>query len=73
MHDEETGQAPQPSEVEVGSPPIVGGPVPAGASDANHDTLKYHLLGPSLTKAGQDSVDQQKVCDEKAPAEGQKI
>jgi hypothetical protein len=26
-----------------------------------HDTLKYHLLGPSLTKAGQDSVDQQKV------------
>lgn len=31
------------------------------ATDANHDTLKYHLLGPSLTKAGQDSVDQQKV------------
>lgn len=27
----------------------------------NHDTLKYHLLGPSLTKAGQDSVDQIKV------------
>lgn len=27
----------------------------------DHDTLKYHLLGPSLTKAGQDSVDQQKV------------
>jgi hypothetical protein len=26
-----------------------------------HDSLKYHLLGPSLTKAGQDSVDQQKV------------
>ena len=26
-----------------------------------HDTLKYHLLGPSLTKAGQDKVDQQKV------------
>ena len=26
-----------------------------------HNTLKYHLLGPSLTKAGQDSVDQQKV------------
>lgn len=26
-----------------------------------HDTLKYHLLGPSLTKAGQDQVDQQKV------------
>ena len=26
-----------------------------------HDSLRYHLLGPSLTKAGQDSVDQQKV------------
>lgn len=25
------------------------------------ETLKYHLLGPSLTKAGQDSVDQRKV------------
>ena len=31
------------------------------AEVAEHDTLKYHLLGPSLTKAGQDSVDQQKV------------
>ena len=31
---------------------------PAGGE---HDTLKYQLLGPSLTKAGQDSVDQQKV------------
>lgn len=29
--------------------------------DDKHNTLKYHLLGPSLTKAGQDSVDQQKV------------
>lgn len=28
-----------------------------------HDSLKYHLLGPSLTKAGQDSVDQQKVSE----------
>lgn len=26
-----------------------------------HNTLKYSLLGPSLTKAGQDSVDQTKV------------
>lgn len=26
-----------------------------------HDTLKYQLLGPSLTKAGQDKVDQQRV------------
>ena len=29
----------------------------------DHDTLKYHLLGPSLTKAGQDTVDQQKVSE----------
>ncbi|RDW87115.1 Y-family DNA polymerase [Aspergillus mulundensis] len=27
------------------------------------ETLKYQLLGPSLTKAGQDSVDQQKVSE----------
>lgn len=26
-----------------------------------HDTLKYSLLGPSLTKSGQDNVDQSKV------------
>jgi hypothetical protein len=28
---------------------------------AEHETLKYSLLGPSLTKSGQDNVDQQKV------------
>ncbi|KAL7620597.1 hypothetical protein AAE478_009592 [Parahypoxylon ruwenzoriense] len=28
-----------------------------------HNTLKYHLLGPSLTKAGQDSVDQSRVSE----------
>lgn len=28
---------------------------------AEHETLKYHLLGPSLTKAGQGGVDQTKV------------
>jgi DNA polymerase kappa len=27
----------------------------------DEESLKYHLLGPSLTKAGQDSVDQRKV------------
>jgi hypothetical protein len=26
-----------------------------------HDSLKYSLLGPSLTKSGQDNVDQSKV------------
>lgn len=35
---------------------------PQSAQDEeNTDTLKYQLLGPSLTKAGQDAVDQQKV------------
>lgn len=28
---------------------------------SNHETLKYQLLGPSLNKAGQKSVDQSKV------------
>ncbi|KAF1349975.1 hypothetical protein BDV97DRAFT_377134 [Delphinella strobiligena] len=30
---------------------------------SQHHTLKYHLLGPSLTKSGQDDVDQQKVSE----------
>ena len=34
---------------------------PELAPDEDFETLKYQLLGPSLTKAGQDSVDQQKV------------
>lgn len=29
--------------------------------EEDYETLKYQLLGPSLTKAGQDAVDQQKV------------
>ncbi|KAJ8120066.1 hypothetical protein ONZ43_g3134 [Nemania bipapillata] len=33
------------------------------AESGQHQTLKYHLLGPSLTKAGQDSVDQSKVSE----------
>ena len=33
--------------------------------EENTDTLKYQLLGPSLTKAGQDAVDQQKVSNER--------
>lgn len=38
----------------AGSPPLQ-------PADEDFETLKYQLLGPSLTKAGQDSVDQQKV------------
>jgi len=34
----------------------------ATEEDAEHKTLKYSLLGPSLLKAGQDAVDQEKVC-----------
>ncbi|KAK3720187.1 hypothetical protein LTR37_004011 [Vermiconidia calcicola] len=30
---------------------------------SQHHTLKYHLLGPSLTKSGQDGVDQKKVSE----------
>lgn len=33
-----------------------------GEEEDSFKTLKYHLLGPSLTKAGQDKVDQSKVC-----------
>ena len=33
------------------------------AHAGEHGSLKYHLLGPSLTKAGQDSVDQSKVSE----------
>jgi DNA polymerase kappa len=45
------------------------GEVPKGNANGDQSpdseqTLKYHLLGPSLTKAGQDSVDQQKVSRE---------
>jgi len=36
----------------------------ADTASAAHDTLKYHLLGPSLSKAGQDAVDQKKVCNQ---------
>ncbi|KAJ4286674.1 hypothetical protein N0V90_012926 [Kalmusia sp. IMI 367209] len=38
-------------------------PHPSRTPSDEHDSLKYHLLGPSLTKAGQDSVDQQKVSE----------
>ncbi|KAL2179398.1 uncharacterized protein P884DRAFT_283331 [Thermothelomyces heterothallicus CBS 202.75] len=39
----------------------VGGRSAEAATD--HASLKYSLLGPSLTKAGQDSVDQSKVSE----------
>lgn len=36
-------------------------PQPETTPGEEFGTLKYQLLGPSITKAGQDSVDQQKV------------
>lgn len=39
-------------------------PAVEACEEDDFKTLKYHLLGPSLTKAGQDKVDQSKVrCD----------
>lgn len=36
---------------------------PSETDSSQHHTLKYHLLGPSLTKSGQDDVDQKKVSE----------
>ncbi|KAI0396450.1 impB/mucB/samB family protein [Xylariaceae sp. FL0594] len=47
--------------VEKSEPDAVPGPEPQ--LDDQHQTLKYSLLGPSLTKAGQDSVDLSKVSE----------
>ncbi|KAL8862736.1 MAG: hypothetical protein Q9198_010460, partial [Flavoplaca austrocitrina] len=46
-----------------GDAPVDPPPTKSEVAVAEHDTLKYHLLGPSLTKAGQDAVDQQKVSE----------
>ncbi|ORY02478.1 hypothetical protein BCR34DRAFT_574154 [Clohesyomyces aquaticus] len=44
--------------------PTAGRPQqPSRTRSDEHNTLKYSLLGPSLTKAGQDSVNQQKVSE----------
>lgn len=52
------GDSPQQRE----SPPAAR-PEPSRTPSNEHDTLKYQLLGPSLTKAGQDAVDQAKVSE----------
>lgn len=44
----------------IGSPTDFSSEAPLASQ---HHTLKYHLLGPSLTKAGQDAVDQRKVSE----------
>ncbi|USW48466.1 Putative UmuC domain, DNA polymerase, Y-family, little finger domain, DNA polymerase IV [Septoria linicola] len=58
-------------DAELASAEVVSGLATAiHATDTNdvpaasqHHSLKYHLLGPSLTKSGQDGVDQSKVSD----------
>ncbi|KAK5171732.1 uncharacterized protein LTR77_003368 [Saxophila tyrrhenica] len=40
--------------------PVIADGAPPGSQ---HHTLKYSLLGPSLTKSGQDGVDQKKVSE----------
>lgn len=50
-----------PPETEHGAAERPDGQPDGDKADESHDTLKYHLLGPSLTKAGQDAVDQTKV------------
>jgi DNA polymerase kappa len=46
---------------------MTSGELPTDASNLTngenvaYKSLKYHLLGPSLTKAGQEKVDQSKV------------
>ena len=54
MTDEEpaTDVAPEPPQNERNAP-----------EGSQHHTLKYSLLGPSLTKSGQDGVDQKKVSE----------
>lgn len=42
-------------------PSSLGPPSPPAPSQDGHETLRYHLLGPSLTKSGQDGVDQKQV------------
>ena len=41
----------------------VSSPTDDSPAETQHHSLKYHLLGPSLTKSGQDGVDQEKVSD----------
>ena len=57
IDDEPTPEEEQPSEAAQTSESRAEKP------NDEHDSLKYHLLGPSLTKSGQDGVDQTKVED----------
>jgi hypothetical protein len=53
----------EPSAMRAPSRDVPERPQRTRTASNEHDSLKYHLLGPSLTKAGQDSVDQTKVSE----------
>jgi DNA polymerase kappa len=53
----------KPSAMRAPSRDVPERPQPSRTASDEHGSLKYHLLGPSLTKAGQDSVDQTKVSE----------
>src|SRR5271154_5015069 len=50
-----------PDNLTYKTPPAL--PVEPAPQASQHNSLKHHLLGPSLTKAGQDAVDQKKVAE----------
>jgi DNA polymerase kappa len=52
-----------PDQARPSADSLAARPQPARTASTEHDSLKYHLLGPSLTKAGQDTVDQHKVSE----------
>ncbi|KAK6949104.1 hypothetical protein Daesc_009177 [Daldinia eschscholtzii] len=60
-HEFRMAERPGTAKTEKEEPEVVEGG--SKQDDHQHDTLKYSLLGPSLTKAGQDSVDQSKVSE----------
>jgi len=62
-HSESGGEAPAAEASEAQQLHDTTDPGSPLVSRAEHQTLKYHLLGPSLTKAGQDAVDQSKVSE----------
>ncbi|KAF2160428.1 hypothetical protein M409DRAFT_29051 [Zasmidium cellare ATCC 36951] len=55
---EESNVPPREEEHVVASEPPDGAP-----ESSQHHSLKYHLLGPSLAKSGQDGVDQRKISE----------
>ncbi|KAK5460837.1 hypothetical protein LTS15_002900 [Exophiala xenobiotica] len=61
---EDASNIPDGATVEEGGPASTLEPYVAVVPQASqHHSLKHHLLGPSLTKSGQDGVDQRKVSE----------